>query len=156
MQIPQPPGWEFAQIDAGEASARIVQSNQALTANQYAPTVAVVMDAVSTNGGWSPRQWSTQELFDDQRSGLELEGADIQSTVPTTVCGQPAEISDYAMRLEGVSPLLFGKLVLVVVKSDNETYLAALTVTTSDRDNPIYQRDSQAIVDGFIILPSSL
>lgn len=154
MKIPQPPGWETQQTK-GEENLRVVLTNQALNANHFSPTVTVNMGG-PTAEGWSPRKRSAQELFDDERSGIKITipGTDIQSTVPATVCGQRAEISDYTTRLEGVSAPLFGKLLMVAAKSENETYLTVLTILTTDRDNPIYQRDSQAILDGFVVLPS--
>lgn len=154
MKIPQPPGWEVRQTK-GEEHLRFVLTNQALNANHFSPTVTVTMGG-PTAGGWAPRQMSAQELFDDERSGIKssIPGTEIQSSVPATVCGQPAEISDYTTRLEGVSAPLFGKLLMVAAKSENETYLAVLTVLTTDRDDPVYHRESQAILDGFVILPS--
>ncbi len=145
MQIPQPPGWEVVQTKRGQG-LRSALTNQALTANQYAPTVAVTL-------GSEPSQWSAQELFDEQRSGLVL-GAEFQSITPTTVCGQPAEISEYTMTPESVSAPLFVKLLMAVAESEDVTYLVALSVVTSEPDNPIYQRDSQAILDGFVFVPS--
>ncbi|MGB0972969.1 MAG: LpqN/LpqT family lipoprotein [Mycobacterium sp.] len=147
MQIPQPPGWEVGQTDEKEHQRlRFVQTNQALAANHYAPTSAVTLSS-------HPGQWPAQELFDEANSALIDSGfaEGIQSR-PTTVCGQPAEISDYTMTLDGVSAPMSAKALMAVAESENETYLAVLTITTTEPDNPIYQRDSQAILDGFAIV----
>ncbi|MCH9736707.1 MAG: LpqN/LpqT family lipoprotein [Actinomycetia bacterium] len=149
MQIPQPPGWEISPIDESEHERlRFVQTNQDLAANQYAPTSAVTL-------GSYPGEWPAQELFDEANSELSRSGfaGEIQSSA-ATVCGQPAEISDYTMTLDGVSTPLFAKALMAVTTSGNETHIAVLTVTTTEPDNPIYQRDSQTILDGFVFLPS--
>ncbi|MCH9729979.1 MAG: hypothetical protein K0U84_09960, partial [Actinomycetia bacterium] len=147
MQIPQPPGWEDRQIDG----VGFALSNPALTANHFSPSALVVLES-------EPSHWSSsaQSMFDEARSVLTKmgRGVDIQSITPTTVCGQPAEISNYTQTEEFVGAPISVKMLMAVASSDSLTYLVALTVATTEPDNPTYQRDSQAIVDGFVFLPS--
>ncbi len=65
------------------------------------------------------------------------------------------EISDYTMTLEDTSAApLSNKMLTMVAEFENETYVAVVDVGTSEPDNPIYQRDMQAMLDGFVFLPS--
>lgn len=94
-------------------------------------------------------------MFDEVRSEMIDSGlgVEFQSVTPTTVCGQPAEIADYTMTTEGISAPLSSKMLMAAAESENETHIGAVAVVTTEPDNPIYQRDSQAILDGFVFLP---
>ncbi|MCH9729563.1 MAG: LpqN/LpqT family lipoprotein [Actinomycetia bacterium] len=148
MQIPKPPGWEVVPIDEGDQSARFELANPALTANETAPNAVVVLRS-------EPGHRPAQSIFDDARSELINMGFnEVQSeSNAATVCGQPAEIGEYTTTMEGMSYSVFTKLLMVVAEAENETYIAALFVGTTEPDNPIYQRDSQAIFDGFLFFP---
>ncbi len=148
MMIPEPPGWEIVQFEGMES--RFALANRALTnANQFTPRAVVNLDSRESEPGvdWSSK---AQAVFDEARSDLRVE---FQSVAPTTVCGQQAEISEYTQPAEGLSAPVFTKLLMLVAESENVTYLAQLRVSTTEPDNPTYQRDSQAMLDGFVYLP---
>ncbi|MGD9618573.1 MAG: LpqN/LpqT family lipoprotein [Mycolicibacterium sp.] len=148
LKIPQPPGWEFVQIDEGDESARFELANPALSAHpQTAPNAVVTL-------GTDPRYSSAQELFDEADTEMINIGFEREmKPSAATVCGQPAQLGKYTIALEGMSNPVFAKVLLVAAQSESESYLANLFVATSEPDNPIYQRDSQAILDGFVFLP---
>lgn len=150
VKIPQPPGWEDMTQRIG-TSNRFALANPALNANHAITTATVDLDS-------DPGSWSPQELFDYEVSNLiSKAGAEIQSITATTVCGQPAQIVEFTSDTfghdgaEGVSSTVTG--LMAVAEFDNISYAVNLLVATSEPDNPSYQRDSKAILDGFVFLP---
>lgn len=166
MQIPRPPGWqdvtemEAIQDEVSEAEAEgisFVLANPALiTADQFGPNAVVGMESWESEPGVSLTQ-AAQEFFAWSESDLMTHlAAEFQSIVATTVCGQPAEMIEFTaptVSPEGVSATMSGKLLMAVAESDNKTYGVALIIVTTEPDNLVYQRDSQAILDGFVLLP---
>lgn len=153
MMIPRPPGWDIVEFEGMES--RFALANRALSnANEFTPRAIVNLDAREPEPGvdWPPK---AQAMFDEARSAMLDLRAEFQSSTPTTVCGQQAEISEYTQPAEGLSAPVVTKLLMLVAESENVTYLAQLRVSTTEPDNPTYQRDSQAMLDGFVYLPSA-
>jgi len=64
------------------------------------------------------------------------------------------DITEMTVSPEGVTATLSAKVLMAAAESENKTHGLALIVATTEPDNPTYQRDSQAILDGFVFLPS--
>lgn len=168
MRIPRPPGWqditdmeaiqdEFAETDAEGISFMQLANPALITADGFGPNAVVVMESWQSEPGVSLSQ-EAQEFFAWSESDLMTQlGAEFQSIVATTVCGQPAEIIEYTAPTaspEGVSATISGKVLMAVAESKDTTYGVGLIMATTEPDNPTYQRDSQAILDGFVFRPS--
>jgi len=161
MKIPQPPGWEVVPVDVGTLpppppglegfdSADILEIT--LVNRALGTTADFMMLPVEAElpGEELP---SAAQAFDVQQAALISRGLDIQSVVPATVCGQQAEISEYTQAAKGGNLPVSAKILVVLAESENVTYLATLNVLTNEPDNPTYQRDSQAMLDGLVFLP---
>jgi len=150
MKIPQPPGWNNA--TGWHPESRFALSNRAFNVNDGVTTAYVYLKPM-------PSHVSVQEIFDYASSSLISEdGAEIQSITPTTVCGQPAQITEYTRTIKspkGESQPISGKMLTAVTESEDMTHAVQLSVATAEPDNPTYQRDSQAMLDGFVYLPSA-
>jgi Probable lipoprotein LpqN len=146
LRIPQPHGW--VRITAMDSPLiRFLMRNPDLAVGNFAPSVAVTMDHL-------PGALDAKSFFDGEREGLmsSFGASDLQVT-EGTLCGLPAETVRYTAPQMGAVPPHPGTVVSAVITTRGKTYGAALTVQTTAPDNPTYQRDAEAILTGFQVLP---
>lgn len=149
LKIPQPSGWQRSSMLDSEI-IRFTMGNKALTARNFMPTTVVTLESVP--GGHS----DYQTIFDQERAALvERLGATGLRISETTVCGDKAELVDYDAPSMGRIPPRRAKTLMVTATISDSTYVATVTVQSSDPANPGYARDSDTILTGFQMLPSN-
>lgn len=146
LRIPQPQGWTRNTMLDSEL-IRFAMSNPALGTEEFAPTAVVTLE--TARGEQDP-----ELVFENQREALETGlGATNISSEKHTLCGLPAETIHYQMpQMGGLEPhpaIVVG----AVLHTETKTFVAAVTVQTTDPDNPAYQRDAETIIKGFQIRP---
>jgi hypothetical protein len=149
LRIPVPAGWERnSMMDSQIIRYAVVATD--LIANGFATNAVVTLE--SARGNQTP-----EAVFEQNRGNLEtMMGAFDLQTESNTTCGFPSETTRYMAPPMGPAPQRPIIMHAVVAKSQATTYLATVTIQTTDGDNPTYIRDSQEIVDGFqMLLPSS-
>jgi hypothetical protein len=93
-------------------------------------------------------------VFEGQRQALESGfGATDLRVTDHKLCGLPAETVEYQTPPMGNVGPHPGTVVMAVLHTDDKTYAATVTIQTGDPDNPVYQRDAEAILKGFQMLP---
>lgn len=149
LKIPQPDGWERTTMLDSEL-IRFAMSNRSLARDDFAPTAVVTLEGA--RGSEEP-----SVVFEAQRMSLEagFGATDLQIT-EGMVCGLPAETVRYVTPPMGNLSPHPAIVVCVVLQTDDMTYAAAVTLQTTDVDNPIYQRDSEAILTGFQMLQPTI
>lgn len=149
LRIPIPAGWERnTMMDSQVIRYALVAMD--LMADGFATNAVVTLE--SARGNQTP-----DDVFDQNRGNLEtMMGAyDLQVEANST-CGFPSETTHYMAPPMGPAPERPIVMHAVVARSAGTTYLATLTIQTTEPDNPTYLRDSQEIIDGFqMLLPSS-
>ncbi|WP_421842418.1 LpqN/LpqT family lipoprotein [Mycobacterium sp.] len=145
LRIPQPPGWQRLRLLDSQL-LRYSSRNDDLAARGFAPTAVVTLE--STPGTTT----DPQQLFDREKAGLSRFGATNLTTSKTTLCGYPAEIVKYTGPPMGNIPARNVTTLEVVAGFDDTTYVATLTIQSSDPDNPTYAQDAKTILTGFQIL----
>ncbi|KWX57896.1 LpqN/LpqT family lipoprotein [Mycobacterium sp. NAZ190054] len=149
LRIPVPDGWERnAMMDSQIIRYTIVSAD--LVADRFATNAVVTLE--SARGDQTP-----EEVFDQNRGNLEtMMGAFDLETQTNTTCGLPSETTHYMAPPLGPAPERPIIMHAVVAEVGRTTYLATVTIQTTDPVNPKYVKDSQEIVDGFqMLLPSS-
>lgn len=149
LRIPVPDGWERnTMMDSQIIRYTIVSTD--LVADRFATNAVVTLE--STRGNPSP-----DEIFEQNRGNLKtLMGAFDLETQDNTTCGFPSETTHYTAPPLGPAPERPIIMHAVAAEAGGATYLATLTIQTTDPINPKYVKDSQEIVDGFqMLLPSS-
>lgn len=149
LRIPVPTGWERNTLMDSEIIRYAIVATD-LVADGFATNGVVTLESAA--GTQSP-----DEVFDQNRGNLEtMMGAfdlDIESN---TTCGFPSETTHYMAPPMGPAPERPIIMHAVVASSGGTTYLATLTIQTTEPDDPTYLSDSQEIIDGFqMLLPSS-
>ncbi|MBJ7386524.1 MAG: LpqN/LpqT family lipoprotein [Mycolicibacterium sp.] len=142
MAIPAPPGWErTTELDSDLVRAALV--NQSLTADGFAPNVVVTLESIDGDV-------SAQDVFEQQRTALTSQGGatDLKTTT-RTLCGQPAETTDYMGAPVAATPARPITVLLSTLQSGGRTYSVAVTVQTLKPDDPTYVRDRETILSGF-------
>ena len=147
LKIPQPSGWQrVSMLDS--AIIRFTMGDKALTARNFMPTAVVTLESIP--GGDA----DSQTIFDQERTALvERLGATGLHISETMLCGDKAELVDYDAPPLGKIPSRKAKTLLVTAPFGGTTYVATVTVQSTDPTNPSYARDSDAILTGFQILP---
>lgn len=149
LRIPVPAGWERnSMMDSQIIRYAVVATD--LISNGFATNAVVTLE--SARGNQTP-----DAVFEQNRGNLEtMMGAFDLQTESNTTCGFPSETTRYMAPPMGPAPQRPIIMHAVVATSEATTYLATVTIQTTDGDNPTYIRDSQEIVDGFqMLLPSS-
>jgi hypothetical protein len=112
------------------------------------PTTVVTLESVP--GGNADHH----TIFDQERTALiDRLGATGLHTVETTLCGDTAEIVNYDAPSMGPIPPRKVKTLMVANAFNANTYVATVTVQSTDPDNRAYARDSETILTGFQMLP---
>ncbi len=149
LRIPVPDGWERnSMMDSAIIRYTIVAAD--LISNDFAPNAVVTLESV--RGTQAP-----EEVFEQNRANLEsgLGAFDLQ-TESNTTCGLPSETTRYIAPPMGPAPERPIIMHAVVAEDGGSTYLATLTIQTTDPADPRYISDSQEIVDGFqMLVPGS-
>jgi hypothetical protein len=146
MKIPQPDGWERMTLMDSEL-IRFTMRNEGLARDGFAPTVVVTLE--SHRGIAEPR-----EVFQAQQDALETAiGATDVRVTPSTLCELPAETISYTTPPLGMLPPHPARVLTAVLHTDDTTYAMTMTVQSADPGNPTYQRDAEAILTGFQMLP---
>lgn len=147
LRIPQPPGWQRSSKFDSEI-IRFALGNQELTADKFTPTAVVTLE--SAPGTTEDHQ----TIFEQERTTLvdRLGATDMRST-ETSRCGQAAVIASFNAPAMGRIPSRKAKTLMVIGAFRDRTYVATVTVQSTDPDNPTYARDSQTILTGFQMLP---
>ena len=127
---------------------RFTMRNKALAANNFMPTAVVTLESVPG------RSADQQKIFDQERAALiHRLGATDLHTNETTLCGDKAEIVSYdAPGMRRIPPRRI-KTVMVTSAFNGNTYVATVTVQSTDPDNRAYARDTETILTGFQMLP---
>lgn len=145
LKIPQPKGWERSTKMDSEI-IRFFMGNRDLGTPDFAPTAVVTLE--SADGVADP-----EVVFSYQRSALEshMKVTGFRSE-DRTVCGSPALFARYIMPQIGAVAPHPAEVLIVVLSTDDHTYVATVTTQTTAPNNPGYRRDSTAIISGFQML----
>jgi hypothetical protein len=149
LRIPVPDGWERnTMMDSQVIRYALVATD--LMADGFATNAVVTLESV--RGSQTP-----DDVFDQNRGNLEsMMGAFDLDVESNDTCGLPSETTHYMAPPMGPAPQRPIVMHAVVANTGGSTYLATLTIQTTDADNPTYLRDSQEIIDGFqMLVPSS-
>lgn len=149
LRIPVPAGWERnTMMDSQIIRFAIVALD--LVADEFATNAVVTLEA-------APGNQTPDDVFEQNRGNLEtMMGAFDLEVESNTTCGLPSETTHYVAPPMGPAPERPILMHAVVANNAGTTYLATLTIQTTDPDNPTYISDSQEIIDGFqMLLPSS-
>lgn len=146
MRIPTPNGWQQSTALNSEL-IRFAEGNPALRANDFTPNAVVTLEKAP--GGQT-----------DPARAFELEREALTRSVVTTnmqtndekVCGHPAQIVHYTSGTMGTLKPHPATVLLVAASVNGTTYIATVTIQTTDDTNPDYQRDSAEILTGFQML----
>jgi len=145
LRVPVPAGWE-RNTTMDNQIIRLAIVAQGLTADGFAPNAVVTLESV--RGVQEP-----DAVFAQNRGNLtSMMGAFDLHTEANTTCGFPSETTTYTAPPMGPAPERPVIMHAVVAPSTTSTYLATLTVQTTDATNPDYIRDAGEIVDGFQLL----
>ncbi|BBX47878.1 LpqN/LpqT family lipoprotein [Mycobacterium cookii] len=147
LKIPQPPGWQRTSMLDSQI-IRFTMGNKALTARNFMPTVVVTLESVP--GG----HVDYQTIFDQERAALvQRLGATHVRSSETTLCGDKAETVNYDAPGMGRIPPRKVRTLMVTATFSANTYVATVTVQSTDPTNPSYARDTDLILTGFQMLP---
>ncbi|WP_293054377.1 LpqN/LpqT family lipoprotein [Mycobacterium sp.] len=146
LRIPQPPGWRrFTTLD----SKRVwyAMANDELASAGFPPTVVVGLESV-------PDATDPQRALEQERAGLRRSlGARELTVRPTTVCGYRAESVTYPAPAIGEIPAREALSLVTVGTFGGKTYVATVTIQSTEPGNPTYARDAKTILTGFQMLP---
>ena len=147
LKIPQPPGWERASMLDSEL-IRFTMRNKGLAADAFMPTAVVTLESIP--GGDA----DNKAIFDQERAALvDRLGATGLHISETTRCGDDAELVDYDAPSMGRIPPRKIKTLMVAGAFNGTTYVATVTVQSTDPDNAVYLRDTGTVLTGFQMLP---
>lgn len=140
IQLPQPAGWERNTMQDSEL-VRLVLINTSLVKNGFAPNIVVTV---------VPSSGTFDQIIDNEISTLQkMMKTDVPEGELGTVCGFESYTVTYdASGMEGLPVHPITSRMIVVPKEGGGSNTVVLTVQTTDPDNPTYQEDSQAMLDG--------
>ena len=146
LKVPQPDGWKRVTM-AGPELIRFTMRNAGLAAGPFAPTAVVTLESVA--GDRDPDQ-----VFEAQLDSLQQgAGATDVKVTATTVCDLPAEIVTYTTPSIGPIPPHPAKVLCAVLRTDERTFAATLTLQSAAVTDPDYDKQADAIMRGFQVLP---
>lgn len=147
LKIPQPPGWEQASMLDPEI-IRFTMRNKGLAASDFMPTAVVTLESVPG------ADTDNTTIFDQERAALvDRLGATGLQIAATTRCGDEAQLVDYDAPGMGRIPARKAKTLMVANAFHSITYVATVTVQSTDPDNAVYARDADTVLTGFQMLP---
>lgn len=145
LRIPQPDGWNRITV-LDSQMIRFVMRADDLAVRGVAPTAVVTLE--SHRG-----ELSARDFFDEQRKQVSDLGVKELTLEDTTLCGLPAVRGHYLAPLLGTASPRRADLLSAVMYTEGRTFGVAVTVQSADEEDPVYQRDKAAILDGFQMLP---
>ncbi len=145
LRVPVPSGWERnTMMDSNVIRYAIVATD--LIADGFATNAVVTLEPV--RGNQTP-----DDVFAQNRGNLEtIMGAFDIAAEGNATCGLPSETTHYMAPPMGTAPERPIIMHAVVARIAGTTYLATLTIQTTDPDDPTFLSDSQEIIDGFQML----
>lgn len=147
LKIPQPPGWESVSMLDSDV-IRFTMRNRDLVADEFMPTAVVTLESIPGDDA------DTKAIFDQERAALvDRLGATNLQISETTRCGDEAELVNYDAAKMGRIPPRKIKTLMVAGAFNDTTYVATVTVQSTDPDNAVYSRDSGTVLTGFQMLP---
>ena len=130
---------------------RFTMRNKSLSANNFMPTAVVTLESVPQGSS------DNQAIFDQERAALvDRLGATGLSTSPTSRCGDEAELVDYDAPSMGRIPPRRIRTLMVASTVGNNTFVATVTVQSTDPGNSVYTRDTDTVLTGFQMLPPAV
>lgn len=130
------------------AIIRFTMGDKALSARRFIPTAVVTLESLP--GGHT----DSRTIFDQERAALvQRLGATGLRTTEAAQCGHDAELVDYDAPHVGRIPARKVKTLMMTAAFSDNTYVATVTVQSTDPTNPAYARDSDTILTGFQMLP---
>lgn len=147
LKIPQPPGWERASMLDSEV-IRFTMRNKDLAANEFMPTAVVTLESIPGDDA------DSKSIFDQERAALvgRLGATGLQIS-ETNRCGAQAELVDYDAPRMGRIPPRKIRTLMVAGAFNGTTYVATVTVQSTDPGNAVYARDTGTVLTGFQMLP---
>ena len=122
-------------------------ANNDLASKGFPPTVVVGLES-------APDATDPQIALDKERAGLTRSlGASELTVKPTTVCGYRGETVSYTAPPMGGIPAREAALLDTVGTFGGKTYVATVTIQSTEPANPTYARDAKTILTGFQMLP---
>lgn len=147
LKIPQPSGWERASMLDSDV-IRFTMRNKGLVADDFMPSAVVTLESIP--GGAA----DAKAIFDQERAALvDRLGATNLQISETTRCGDEAELVDYDAPDMGRIPPRKIKTLMVAAAYHETTYVATVTVQSTDPNNAVYVRDAGTVLTGFQMLP---
>jgi len=146
LKIPQPTGWERVSMLDSDL-IRFTMRNKDLAADGFQPTAVVTLESVPGDAV------DNKAIFDQERAALvDRLGATDLHISETTRCGDEAELVDYDAPAMGRIPPRTIKTLMVAGAFHGNTYVATVTVQSTDPNNPVYARDTGTVLTGFQML----
>ena len=144
IKVALPEGWtRITKLDSD--LIRLTVAAPGLTANGSAPNAVATMEKM-------PANLSAEELFDAQLFTVRTQFKDVEilSDQPAMVCGLAARYVVY--NAPELNPGI--RVLLVADPQDEATWVVTFTVQSRDPENPTYQKDLAALMDGFQVIPA--
>ncbi|MCV7253490.1 MULTISPECIES: hypothetical protein [Mycobacteriaceae] len=129
------------------AAAPIVLRNMSLQQGNYAPALTAVV-------GDSTNQKTPQLLLDGSYKALTKNHTNpqLKSQQNTVVCGYPALTLNYTVDAAPGGPTQTVTALVIAPTVGAKLYTVAVTSVTTQPNDPTYQRDSQAMLNGTQVL----
>lgn len=150
LRIPQPAGWERSTKMDSELLRFLMGSRSGGGGVDSPFSSSAVVTLESIKGDMSP-----DELFAEERKGIEqgLGATDVQFTEHSQ-CGLPGEMISYVTpQMGNVAPHPGRVLCLMMNAGAGLNQVGCLSVQSTTPDDPTYQKDAEAILTGFQMLP---
>lgn len=146
VRVPQPPAWDSVP-ELITAAAPIVLRNMSLQQGNYAPALTAVV-------GDSTNQKTPQLLLDGSYKALTKNHTNpqLKSQQNTVVCGYPALTLNYTVDAAPGGPTQTVTALVIAPTVGAKLYTVAVTSVTTQPNDPTYQRDSQAMLNGTQVL----
>lgn len=147
LRIPQPRGWHRASMLDSEI-IRFTMTNKTLATRNFVPSAVVTLEFLPGSKD------DHQKIFDQERAALiDRFGATGLQISETTRCGDKAELISYDAPRMGRIPPRKAKTIMVTSVFGGNTYVATVSVQSTNPANPAYARDIETILTGFQMLP---
>ncbi|WP_336670165.1 hypothetical protein [Tsukamurella sp. USMM236] len=141
LGLPQPAGWEReTSQDSDVIRGAIV--NKDLVSDAFAANAVITLE----NAKGMTAQQALDSQVDSLRQGLKVTGL---QPVPGTLCGYPSTTVTYTM--PGSTPNHKSTTLAVSIPDGVTLWSVTITVQSKMPDDPLYRRDSQAILTGLQI-----
>lgn len=140
VAVPQPAGWD-RQADFENPPVTLALANTGMATNDFSPNLVITE---------SPGRGDAQAIFANELQQLRSQVPGVPDGTASTICGFEALTLTYeASGAEGV-PVhpITSRMIVVPSGEAGASTVVVLTVQSLDADNPTYQADSAAMLDG--------